>query len=60
MQPDAYEVESYTYNYHSEYGSEEILTRRLQIKEVVPMEDRIRSDWWSKDCARILCTRFVL
>jgi len=44
MQPDAYEVESYTYNYHSEYGSEEILTRRLQIKEVVPMgrQDQVR------------------
>jgi len=39
---DTYRLSSYTYNYQSTYGSDEILTQQLAIESAVVSDDRMR------------------
>lgn len=41
LTPNAFAMKSYTYLYHSNYGSDEIQTKTVPIKDVVVSEDRM-------------------
>ncbi len=41
--PESYALSSYTYNYHSTYGSEEILKKRLDVQSVAVSPDGLRA-----------------
>ena len=42
MDPRSYQMKSYTYTYHSSYGSDEILNRELPIEQITVSEDGTR------------------
>lgn len=42
VDPKSYNLKSYTYTYHSSYGSDEILNRDLSIEKVTVSEDGLR------------------
>lgn len=42
MDPRSYQMKSYTYTYHSSYGSDEILNRELPLEQITVSEDGTR------------------
>ncbi|WP_417393792.1 hypothetical protein [Gimesia chilikensis] len=42
MDPQSYQMKSYTYTYHSSYGSDEILNRELPLEQITVSEDGTR------------------
>lgn len=42
IRPDSYQLSRYTYLYHSTYGSDEIQTQPLQVREATVSDDRMR------------------
>ena len=42
--PKSYKLQSYTYTYHSSYGSDEILPRNLEIENITVSDDGLKAE----------------